>query len=302
MANPYEPVTVTNYNLSPPADDGTQTSTNKITWAGIRSKLTDPLEAAIEDIDSNVTAAMSKLFGGGSVPGESTDVTVVAGDQGKTFVFTTAGHALTGPDAAVVGNPFVFGVQNNAASGVITLTPHTGQSVNGAAPDATIALGPGQGGICLTDGSNLFYIGSSSANTFGTGTVGIFGQTAAPTGWTKDTSFDDAVIALTSGSVGDVAGTALSTVMAARTITAANLPDHTITITDPGHGHSISGGLIFAGGAIPQSGGSLSSSGSAAASNTTGISAAFGSTARGGSQTAIDFAAKRAKVIRATKN
>lgn len=301
MANPYEPVTVTNYNLSPPSDDGSQTGPNRITWSGIRSKLTDPLEAAVEDIDSNVTAAMSKLLGGGSVPGESTDVTVIAGDQGKTFVFTTAGHALTGPDATVVGNPFVFGVQNNAASGVITLTPHTGQSVNGGAPNATLALGPGQGGICLTDGANLFYIGLSSVNAFATGVKTLF-FSGAPTGWTVDSSINDAGIQIVSGAPGADAGSiAFSSIFTNITIAKANLPSYSlaVNITDPTHGHTITGGAIFGGSSIPQSGGSLASSGTAAAAASTGITAVAPT---GGSGTALNFSMKTAQANRCTKN
>lgn len=56
------------------------------------------------------------------------------------------------------------------------------------------------------------------------------------------------------------------------TLDATKIPAHSHSVTDPGHGHTISGGLIFGGSSIPQTGGSLASSGSAAASAVTGIS------------------------------
>lgn len=59
MANPYTSVTVTGYNASPPPDDGSQIASNKVTWSGQKTKLTDPLNTAIAQIDANVLAAFA---------------------------------------------------------------------------------------------------------------------------------------------------------------------------------------------------------------------------------------------------
>jgi microcystin-dependent protein len=69
------------------------------------------------------------------------------------------------------------------------------------------------------------------------------------------------------------------------TLTASHLPDHSITITDPGHTHSVSAPTSNAAGGTS---GTVSAaiSSTTTASNTTGITAAFGTTARGGAQTA----------------
>lgn len=53
--NPYTSVSVSGYNSSPPADDGSQVAANKVTWAGIKTKLTDPLNTALAAIDAAVT-------------------------------------------------------------------------------------------------------------------------------------------------------------------------------------------------------------------------------------------------------
>jgi hypothetical protein len=61
------------------------------------------------------------------------------------------------------------------------------------------------------------------------GTKMVFRQTAAPTGWTKDTTYTDAALRVTSGTISQQAtgGKEFSTIFSAlRTITEANLPPH----------------------------------------------------------------------------
>jgi microcystin-dependent protein len=69
------------------------------------------------------------------------------------------------------------------------------------------------------------------------------------------------------------------------TLTASHLPDHNVTITDPGHLHSVSAPVSnVAAGTTGTASAAISSTNTA--TNTTGITAAFGTTARGGAQTA----------------
>ena len=44
MANPFTSVTVSNYNLNPPPDDGTEVPENKLQWAKHKEKIGDPLK------------------------------------------------------------------------------------------------------------------------------------------------------------------------------------------------------------------------------------------------------------------
>lgn len=67
---------------------------------------------------------------------------------------------------------------------------------------------------------------------FDAGTAIVFRQSAAPTGWTKQTAINDYGLRVTSGAVGTVAGTAFSTVFAqtvvgSTTISVATMPSHT---------------------------------------------------------------------------
>jgi hypothetical protein len=142
------------------------------------------------------------------------------------------------------------------------------------------------------------------------GTKMLFYADSAPTGWTIfTTSINDKALRVVSGSgagggTGGATGgtTAFTSVFAARTITASEIPNLTITVTDPGHTHPVTSAVTstsFAGGGAA---GAQAPTSTNTSSATTGISAAFGNTARGGAQTAIDFAVQYASVIICTKD
>jgi hypothetical protein len=59
MTVSYTQVTVSGYNSSPPPDDGSTGSDNQVTWAKIKTKLSDPLKTALDSIDDNVAAAIA---------------------------------------------------------------------------------------------------------------------------------------------------------------------------------------------------------------------------------------------------
>ena len=77
-------------------------------------------------------------------------------------------------------------------------------------------------------------------NVFPTGTKTIFQQTAAPTGWTKDTTYDDYALRVVSGTTSIGGSIAFSTVFNA---TGKNFPG-TYSVTTPG---STAAGLAIAG-------------------------------------------------------
>ena len=60
--NPYSTQTIANYNASPPPDDGSQTSANKVEWAKHKTKLADPIKTLAESINSNVLSAFAALI------------------------------------------------------------------------------------------------------------------------------------------------------------------------------------------------------------------------------------------------
>lgn len=73
-----------------------------------------------------------------------------------------------------------------------------------------------------------------STQAFPSGTLMLFQQTAAPTGWTKQTSHNDKALRVVSGSASSGGGTAFSTVFGSSVSTSA----HTLSIAQmPSHNH-----------------------------------------------------------------
>lgn len=106
------------------------------------------------------------------------------------------------------------------------------------------AKGPGTaGGALTTQGPGAdpsWVIPTPAAPEFPSGTVMLFQQTAAPTGWTKQTALNDYGLRVTSGAVGVVAGSGFSTVFAQTAVGATTLDIAAM----PVHNHTVSGSLI----------------------------------------------------------
>lgn len=214
---------------------------------------------------------------------------------------------ISAPTAAV--SPVLSGnvtIDSNTPSPALQIT----QTGTGAAlkvqdstdPDITpfIIDATGQVGIGTATPSSALEIASPGVFTgawayLPTGTAMMFVQTSAPTGWTKSTTHDNKALRVVSGAASSGGTTAFTSVFTSRTITTANMPSHTHTLTDPGHTHGITvanspgGGLLYAG-STP--GGTTSSN-----SATTGITIA-----NTGSGTAMDFAVQYVDVIICTKD
>lgn len=81
-----------------------------------------------------------------------------------------------------------------------------------------------------------------------TGTRALWQQTSAPLGWTKDTSHNDKVLRLTSGTAGSGGSVAFSTLFARTqtdsfTISQANLPSVNFTLAGTASVSSVVGGI-----------------------------------------------------------
>ena len=60
--NPYTSQTISNYNASPPPDDGTQTVANQLSWSKHKTKLADPIKTLAESINTAVNATFAKTI------------------------------------------------------------------------------------------------------------------------------------------------------------------------------------------------------------------------------------------------
>jgi microcystin-dependent protein len=97
----------------------------------------------------------------------------------------------------------------------------------------------------LLDDASALAMRATLGGTDTAGTRMLFQQTSAPTGWTKETSstYNDAALRFTTGTVGTGGADAFNTLFgtskttASHTLTEAEIPSHTHTLTDPGHFH-----------------------------------------------------------------
>ena len=118
----------------------------------------------------------------------------------------------------------------------------------------------GTGDTAVTINGTLNVTGGiSGAAAFPAGTRMLFQQTAAPTGWTKETVHNDKALRLTTGTVGTGGSGSFSSLFTNRTpsgtisntTSTGTVQNHTLTAAQmPSHSHGASG-LTFSGNALP---------------------------------------------------
>lgn len=162
-------------------------------------------------------------------------------------------------------------------------------------------------------GSEVGYIDSNgfsitASSIIPSGTLMLFQQTAAPTGWTKQTTHNDKALRVVSGTASSGGSTAFSSVMAARTIAQANLPNVNFTISGTAISTKVrsdAGGQVNPAGNYPGNDATTGQYSSVAnnsfAADFINISN-YGTAASGGSGTALDFAIQYVDLIIASKD
>jgi hypothetical protein len=214
---------------------------------------------------------------------------------------------ISAPTAAV--SPVLSGnvtIDSNTSSPALKITQTgTGPVLrvqDSADPDVTpfIVDNSGQVGIGTATPVSALEVASPGVITgawayLPSGTAMMFVQTSAPTGWTKSTTHDNKALRVVSGTAGSGGTTAFTSVFTSRTISLANMPSHTHTLTDPGHNHTYLANASTPGpGAVASGGGG--------STNTTSTSTTGITIANAGSGTAMDFAVQYVDVIIATKD
>ena len=147
MSNPFSAPSASNYNSSPPPDNGAETAANEITWAGIKTKLADPIYNWLNDTLTNITSAFGKIFLN-SVSSVSANYTVQTSDQGKLLNCSNT-ITVTLLAAATAGSNFTLAIRN-AGSGTVTIDGDGSEEINGA---TTLALSPGAHATLACNGS-----------------------------------------------------------------------------------------------------------------------------------------------------
>lgn len=135
-ANPYTTQTISGYNASPPASDGSQVASNQLGWDKHKEKLGDPLKTLAEAINSQVLSAFGKVHPVWSETSAKTgDHTVVAADDGVLFLADSSGGAFTFTllAAATAAAGFRIGVKKTDASvNKVTIDGSGSETIDGA--------------------------------------------------------------------------------------------------------------------------------------------------------------------------
>lgn len=225
MGSKYTTKTISGYNSSPPADDGSATEANKTKWSTIKTKITDPIKTLADNINTALVTAFDY-----SATAKTANYTATAADHMKT-IECDGTFTVTLPAAGTVGAGYITTIKN-AGSGTITIDGDGAETIDGA---TTVDIGPDQSMTVQTNAAAGAFIGKGK-DEFPSGTVMLFNQTAAPVGWTKGTTHNDKALRLVTGSVSTGGTDAFTTTFSASKATES----HTLTVDEiPSHSHQM---------------------------------------------------------------
>jgi len=236
---------------------------------------------------------MSSIVIAGDTSGTCTlSANAVAGTTVLTLP-TTSGVLYSTPTAGVINVA-------SGGTGLATLTANNVLIGNGTGNVAFVA--PGSSGNVLTSNGSAWT--SVAAAAFDAGTVLIFGQTSAPTGWTKDTTnYNNYALRVVTGAASTGGSVGFTTAFTSQAVSGSVGTSGATTLSTaqmPAHNH------VFATNDYPGGGGYfISTSGDSTGAATTSNTGGGGShTHTGGTftGTAINLAVQYVDVIRATKN
>lgn len=198
------------------------TGSNAGTWGD--GPTTSLNQGCFEIIDTNMGGVLTKTLG-------SSPVTLTASEARNAMVRLNG--TLTAA-VLVTSSNIGFYMVENVTSGAFAVTLTNG--VN------TITIAQSQRYLLFADGTNGIRIISSvdlsgvPSGNIPVGTIMLFNQTSAPTGWTKLTDQDNKGLRVVSGAVGTGGSVSFTTVFST---TATN--SYTLSTTEiPAHTHSLS--------------------------------------------------------------
>jgi hypothetical protein len=176
-------------------------------------------------------ATVRTSLGLGSMAVQNSNAVSISAGTATLTSMTTNSATITG--GTITGITDLAVADGGTGSSSLTLN----SVLIGNGTSALLAVAPGASGNLLTSNGTT-WASTSNPPAFPAGTRMSFQQTAAPTGWTKDTTaaINDSILRLVTGSVTPSGGSVAFSTWNAQTTTGA----HTLTTAQmPSHTHSI---------------------------------------------------------------
>lgn len=236
--------------------------------------------------------------------GASTIVARGASGEFAAGVITADGSGLTALNASNVSTGTLAVARGG--TGAATLTANN--VILGNTTSAVQFVAPGTNGNVLTSNGTT-WTSAAPGGGFAAGTVMLFAQTAAPTGWTKNTSTgDNSALRVVTGTASTGGSVAFTTAFASQTptititgITGSAAATTLTTSQIPSHTHTVKNNGCAAGaGLYPFQGGGTVDTGSTGGGGSHTHSFTFSSGTA--TSSAINLAVQYIDVIRATKD
>lgn len=177
MGTPYQSQSASGYNSSPPPDDGTTVAANKITWAGIKTKLADAIKTLADAINSQLVTTLDV-----TPTTTSISYTTLVSDHQKPIEASGTITISLGDAATMVAQALGYQVRIvNVGTGVVTVNLATaGNTLDGTSNGST-TIGPKQSATYTVNHAGNGYETIASGGVGGTYTATATGMTTSPT-------------------------------------------------------------------------------------------------------------------------
>ena len=216
------------------------------------------------NVSATGARAIASVFGGGLAAGalpagsiqrftyDETDNKWLVHSQNELAALArTAGNFVVGTgtsfgveSGATARNSLGLGASSNPQFATIELGAATDTTLSRAsagnlAIEGNLVYRVGGQDVAVTDGGSGASTASGARTAFDvpqmpSGTSSLFVQTAAPTGWTKDTTHNNKALRVVTGTASSGGSLTFTTAFQARTISVSNLPSHSHSISASG--------------------------------------------------------------------
>ena len=160
MGTPYPNTTASGYNASPPADDGSVTSANKVKWATIKTQLSDPLNVVDGAINTALRTALNV-----TPTSQSSAYTTTTADHQRPIEVTGTTTISLGDAATMVAASMGYEVPIiNTGVATVTVAVITAANTLAGKANGTLKLAPLQGVLVTVNSTSNGYDVKAVAN------------------------------------------------------------------------------------------------------------------------------------------